>query len=170
MSQPLLNDKAELHIPARFVTTEQETHAGKTGHKPDVSLSEPAPQLAFAALQDSPDAVLIDCRTRAEWMYVGVPVLPEGGAKTAFIEWVDMAGRPDPDFAAQVREVAGPQTPVYLLCRSAVRSEMACQFLAKSGFETLVNITEGFEGDLGPTGQRACINGWKFRDLPWAQH
>ncbi|MGB0162236.1 MAG: rhodanese-like domain-containing protein [Candidatus Puniceispirillaceae bacterium] len=128
------------------------------------------PQLAFAALQDSPDAVLIDCRTRAEWVYVGVPVLPEGGAKTAFIEWVDMAGRPNPDFAAQVREVAGPQTPIYLLCRSAVRSEMACQFLAKSGFETLVNITEGFEGDLGPTGQRACINGWKFRDLPWAQH
>ena len=53
------------------------------------------PQLAFAALQDSPDAVLIDCRTRAEWVYVGVPVLPEGGAKTAFIEWVDMAGRPN---------------------------------------------------------------------------
>ena len=128
------------------------------------------PQLAFVALQDSPDAVLIDCRTRAEWVYVGVPVLPEGGAKTAFIEWVDMAGRPNPDFAAQVREVAGPQTPIYLLCRSAVRSEMACQFLAESGFETLVNITEGFEGDLGPTGQRACINGWKFRDLPWAQH
>ena len=53
-------------------------------------------------------------------------------AQTAFIEWVDMAGRLDPDFAAQVREVAGPQTPIYLLCRSAVRSEMACQFLAES--------------------------------------
>ena len=115
-----------------------------------------------------PDAVLIDCRTRAEWVYVGVPILPEGGAKPPLLNgWIWPAG-----FNPALRQVRScrAQTPIYLLCRSAVRSEMACQFLAESGFETLVNITEGFEGDLGPTGQRACINGWKFRDLPWAQH
>ena len=127
------------------------------------------PQTAFDALQNNPDAVLIDCRTRAEWAYVGVPTLPEQGAKTVFIEWVDTAGRPNPDFLAQVKQVAAPHTAVYILCRSGVRSAMACQFLAESGFETLVNIAEGFEGDLGLNGQRASVNGWKFNGLPWRQ-
>ena len=169
MSQPFLNDKAELHRLIRFVTTDQEIRTGRTGHKSMSDFQNHPPQMAFEALQNSPDAVLIDCRTRAEWVYVGVPVLPEGGAQTAFIEWVNTAGMPNPDFLSQVNEVAGPQTAVYLLCRSAVRSASACQFLAESGFEKLVNITEGFEGDLGPASQRACINGWKFRGLPWAQ-
>lgn len=128
-----------------------------------------SPQQAFAALQTNRDAVLIDCRTRAEWMYVGVPALPQTGARTAFIEWVDTSGRPNPGFLAQVNEIATPKTPLYILCRSGVRSEMACQFLAESGFETLVNIAEGFEGDLGSTGQRASVNGWKFNNLPWVQ-
>lgn len=127
------------------------------------------PQIAFELLQKTPDAVLIDCRTRAEWVYVGVPVLPEQGAKTAFIEWVDTAGTPNPEFLTQVSQIAGPQTPLYLLCRSGVRSAAACQLLAESGFEILVNIAEGFEGDLGPDSQRASVNGWKFKGLPWAQ-
>lgn len=127
------------------------------------------PKPAFEDLQQTPEAVLIDCRTRAEWVYVGVPLLPETGATIAFIEWVDTAGMPNPEFLGQVSRVARPHTPLYLLCRSGVRSAAACQFLAESGFETLVNIAEGFEGDVGSNGQRASINGWKFNGLPWAQ-
>ena len=128
-----------------------------------------APDAAFLALESRPDAVLVDCRTQAEWAHVGVPVLPEDGAKTAFIEWVDWAGRPNPEFLQTVRNSADPQTEVFVICRSGVRSAAACQFLAAAGFTQMVNIAEGFEGDPGPDGQRACINGWKFHGLPWTQ-
>ena len=128
-----------------------------------------APDAAFSALETHPDAVLIDCRTQAEWTHIGVPVLADGGAKTVFIEWVNAAGLPNPEFLQAVRDVAEPQTAVFVICRSGVRSAAACQFLAAAGFTQLVNIAEGFEGDPGPSGQRACINGWQFHGLPWTQ-
>ena len=128
-----------------------------------------APREAFHTQEQSPDAVLIDCRTQAEWAYAGVPVLSQQGATAAFIEWVDAAGMPNPEFLSTVRQVAEPRTAVFMLCRSGVRSAAACQFLAAAGFAHLVNIAEGFEGDIGPNGQRASINGWKFHGLPWTQ-
>ena len=127
------------------------------------------PHQAFHVLEQTPDAVLIDCRTTAEWASVGVPALPQQGAKTAFIEWVDITGRPNPEFLSAVRQVAEPQTAVFMLCRSGVRSAAACQFLAQAGFTQLVNIAEGFEGDAGPDGRRAGLNGWQYHGLPWTQ-
>ena len=111
-----------------------------------------SPLTAFKALQTQPDSLLIDCRTKAEWVYVGVPVLPENPEKIAFIEWVDASGRRNPDFFSCVSQIASTDTPLYLICRSGVRSAAACQSLLKSGFTTLVNIEDGFEGDTDPTG------------------
>ena len=128
-----------------------------------------SPLTAFEALQNQPDSKLIDCRTRAEWVYVGVPMLPESPQKTAFIEWVDGSGQPNPDFLSSVSQIASTDTPLYLICRSGVRSAAACQLLARSGFTTLVNIEDGFEGEIGPSGHRASINGWKYSNLPWTQ-
>lgn len=127
------------------------------------------PLTAFNALQSQTDAMLIDCRTRAEWVSVGVPVLPDNPKKTAFIEWVDITGQPNPDFLSMVLQISNKDTPIYVLCRSGVRSAAACQFLSKSGFTKLVNIENGFEGDIGPSGHRAGINGWKYCNLPWTQ-
>ena len=128
-----------------------------------------SPKTAFEKLQAKPNALLIDCRTKTEWVYVGVPVLPDNPKKTHFIEWVDTAGRPNSDFLSAVRNIASTDTPLYLICRSGVRSAAACQLLAESGFTTLVNIEDGFEGEIGPKGQRASINGWKHCNLPWEQ-
>ena len=128
-----------------------------------------SPLTAFEALQTQLNSLLIDCRTRAEWLYVGVPVLPERSQKTAFIEWVDASGRPNPDFLSSVSQIASTDTPLYLICRSGVRSALACKLLAESGFTTLVNIEDGFEGNIGPCGHRASINGWKYCNLPWTQ-
>jgi rhodanese-related sulfurtransferase len=128
-----------------------------------------SPPTAFEALQTHPGAMLIDCRTRAEWVYVGVPVLPNKTQKIAFIEWVDATGQPNTNFLSAVAQIASTDTPLYILCRSGVRSAAACQFLAESGFNTLINIEDGFEGDIGPSGHRANINGWKYCNLPWTQ-
>ena len=128
-----------------------------------------SPLTAFEALQNQPDSKLIDCRTRAEWIYVGVPMLPESPQKTAFIEWVDGSGQPNPDFLSSVSQIASTDTPLYLICRSGVRSAAACRLLAGSGFTTLVNIENGFEGEIDSSGHRASINGWKYSNLPWTQ-
>ena len=127
------------------------------------------PKIAFERLQAKPNALLIDCRTKAEWAYVGVPILPDNPQKTNFIEWVDIAGQPNPDFLSEVKNIASTDTPLYLICRSGVRSAAACQLLAESGFTALVNIEDGFEGEIGSSGQRASVNGWKYCKLPWKQ-
>ena len=133
------------------------------------SFDRQPPKIAFERLQAKPNALLIDCRTKAEWAYVGVPVLPDNPQKTNFIEWVDTAGQPNPGFLAEVRNIASTDTPLYLICRSGVRSAAACQLLAESGFTALVNVEDGFEGEIGSTGQRASVNGWKYCNLPWKQ-
>ena len=133
------------------------------------SFDRQPPKIAFESLRAKPNALLIDCRTKAEWVYVGVPVPPNNNQKTNFIEWVDTAGQSNPDFLFAVRQIAKTDTPLYLICRSGVRSAAACQLLAESGFTTLVNIEDGFEGEIGPNGHRASINGWKYCNLPWTQ-
>ena len=133
------------------------------------SFDRQPPKIAFERLQAKPNALLIDCRTKAEWAYVGIPVVPDNPTKTIFIEWVDTAGNPNPDFLSAVRNIASTDTPLYLICRSGVRSAAACQLLAESGFTTLVNIEDGFEGEIGPRDQRASVNGWKYCNLPWRQ-
>ena len=113
------------------------------------SFDRQPPKIAFERLQAKPNALLIDCRTKAEWAYVGVPILPGNPQKTNFIEWVDTAGQPNPDFLSEVRNISSTDTPLYLICRSGVRSAAACQLLAESGFTALVNIEDGFEGEVG---------------------
>ena len=95
--------------------------------------------------------------------------MPDNSQNTNFIEWIDTNGQPNPDFLSAVRKIASTDTPLYLICRSGVRSAAACQLLVESGFTTLVNIEDGFEGEVGPKGQRASINGWKYCNLPWKQ-
>lgn len=34
------------------------------------------------------------------------------------------------------------------------------------GYRRVVSVVDGYEGDLGPDGQRAS-NGWKNAGLPW---
>ena len=45
------------------------------------------PSEAYAAAIGPEDALLVDVRTRAEWTYVGVPVLEGAHHDVAFVEW-----------------------------------------------------------------------------------
>ena len=138
---------------------------------------EVSPTEAWDVLNRDASARLIDVRTRAEWGFVGVPDLEEAGQKPLLVEW---ASFPDmslnPRFAEEVMEALGdvPKGPLLFLCRSGVRSlraaEVVAAHLAEDGVEVdCINIAEGFEGDLGPTGHRGTINGWKVRGLAWCQ-
>lgn len=132
----------------------------------------------------SPTQVLmIDIRSRAEAMYVGmatpvdflVPFLdfPE------FWEWSDERGeylqQSNPHFVADVEKrlaLAGltKNDPVIVICRSGVRSNSAAGLLAQYGFKQAYSVIDGFEGDTakdGPHKGQRVVNGWKNAPLPW---
>lgn len=124
------------------------------------------PQHAWGLLQQNPNAVLIDVRTKAEYTDIGHPI----GA--IHIAWQENFGAPvNPNFIAEVNRAAPDEnTPVLLLCRSGQRSLSAAKALEQAGYSHLINIINGFEGDPDSNQQRGNINGWLFHGLPWEQN
>lgn len=124
------------------------------------------PRQAFEFVQANPDALFVDCRSDAEYSFVGHAV----GAM--HVPWYDA---PDwdfnPDFVTDVKKLAGHSLdrPIVLICRSGKRSVEAAEALEKAGFENVSNVLHGFEGDLNAERQRGRINGWRHEGLPWEQ-
>lgn len=129
-----------------------------------------SPTEAYDAVTGSGEALLVDVRTHAEWTYVGVPDISGGGRETAFVEWSHYPGGTlNQSFVDEVR-AAGlePGRPVYLLCRSGVRSRAAAEALTAAGFGPAYNVADGFEGQHDADGHRT-VGGWKNSGLPWRQ-
>lgn len=129
----------------------------------------------WEALKASPQAVLIDVRTQAEWTYVGVPALDGIGKQPVLIEWQSFpTGARDPAF---VQRLAGHlqelgltnEAPLYFICRSGSRSRSAAVAMAAAGFTKCFNVTPGFEGPLDQDGHRNVVAGWRASGLPWSQ-
>jgi rhodanese-related sulfurtransferase len=111
------------------------------------------------------DAVLIDCRTEIEFLYVGHPVGATHIAWQEAPEW-----EVNPSFTAEVlRETRSKQRPVLLICRSGSRTLDAAAALEQAGFAEVINVLHGFEGDLDETHHRNTVNGWRHDGLPWEQ-
>lgn len=124
------------------------------------------PAAAHAFLLENSQAVLVDCRTEIEHMYVGHPVGAEHVAWQEVPDW-----EIDPEFAAKVRRVVRGdlERPVLLICRSGHRSLYAGEALEAAGFANVINVLEGFEGPLDDDYHRGTLGGWRFRGLPWQQ-
>jgi rhodanese-related sulfurtransferase len=122
------------------------------------------PRDASAFLHDNPHAVLVDCRSEMEYLFVGHPT----GA--AHVAWND---GPDwdiyPHFVGQVKKIASMNRPVVLICRSGQRSIAAGVELEKAGFTEVYNVLEGFEGALDENHRRGTLGGWRKEGLPWEQ-
>jgi rhodanese-related sulfurtransferase len=133
---------------------------------------------AYERWKAAPDKVtVLDVRTAEEYLFIGhaemawnVPLASQS------LEW-DAAKKqfpmvPLPDFVARVQKIAKPHDTLLVMCRSGGRSAMAVNALAKSGFDNVYNITDGFEGDAVKNpdsvfnGQR-LVNGWRNSGLPW---
>jgi len=128
--------------------------------------------------------LMIDIRTRAEAMYVGmaasvdflVPVLdfPE------FWEWSDQRNeyvqQSNPHFVKDVEKRLAQMgltkdDPVIVICRSGVRSNAASGLLFEMGFKQAYTVIDGFEGDTAKDGEQKgqrVVNGWKNAKLPWS--
>lgn len=124
------------------------------------------PIAAHALLKQDGKALLVDCRTEIEHMYVGHPVGAEHVAWQEAPDW-----EVDPDFAARVKRLVSCDLsrPVLLICRSGHRSIYAAEALDAAGFTTVINVLEGFEGPLDDDYHRGTLGGWRYRGLPWQQ-
>lgn len=125
---------------------------------------------AWERLSENPRAVLVDCRTQAEWSFVGVPDISSIGKRTVFVEWL---GYPDgalnPGFVDQLRAAGVAESDeVLFLCRSGHRSLGAAEAALAAGYEQAYNILDGFEGPIDADGHRGGA-GWRAASLPWQQ-
>jgi len=122
------------------------------------------PREAYQFLQQNPQAVLIDCRSEMEYLFVGHP---HGAHHVAWNDGPDWDI--NPHFVGQVKEVASADRPVVVICRSGQRSVAAGLELEAAGFGDVYNVLEGFEGSLDEQRHRGSINGWRKEGLPWEQ-
>jgi rhodanese-related sulfurtransferase len=145
-----------------------------------------SPQQAYDIKQKEGRGVaLIDVRTRAEAMYVGM-----AGAADALVPYVEhqeiMSDWDDkrtmyklepnqdfvPEIARRLQELGlGQDATVILICRSGDRSSKAADRLQAAGYTKVYSVTEGFEGDRagdGPDKGQRVVNGWKNAKLPWS--
>ena len=129
-----------------------------------ITMKHLKPREASDFLHENPQAVLIDCRSEMEYLFVGHPL----GAH--HVAWND---GPDwdinPHFVGQVKKVASMNRPVVLICRSGQRSIAAGVELEKAGFTDVYNVLEGFEGPLDDSHHRGTVGGWRKDGLPWEQ-
>ncbi len=128
------------------------------------------PKMAIERLQNNPQALFVDVRSKAEFKYVGYP------ENSILIPWID-----DPDWEpnpeafsdAVMQELDGREnlsdTEIILICRSGFRSNEALKCLENKGFTQVSHVASGFEGDLDENDHRGNLNGWRHDGMPWSQ-
>ena len=134
-----------------------------------------APREAWNMLAADDRAVLVDCRTQAEWAFVGIPDLGGLGRQALLVPWQtfpDMSA--NPAFVEQVAAQMAAQgeereAPVLFLCRSGQRSRAAAITMTARGYERCYNVSDGFEGPPDGAQHRGTVAGWKAEELPWKQ-
>ena len=129
------------------------------------------PEDAWNILKSEDSSILIDCRTTAEWSYVGVPDLSEMGKEQVNLSWKIFPEMcVNPLFQNKMSDACPDQDAILLfLCRSGVRAIDAAISATEAGYNNAYNILEGFEGDKDSEGHRGRLGGWKFCNLPWKQ-
>jgi len=129
------------------------------------------PSEAWQRLSQGSGVTLIDVRTEAEWMYVGVPDLSGLNKQPLLVSWqVFPTMTLNAAFAKQIEALGVTRENALLfLCRSGVRSRAAAELMTSLGFHHSYNISDGFEGPPDGDRHRGVRAGWKASGLPWVQ-
>ena len=128
------------------------------------------PKMAVERLQDNPQALFVDVRSKAEYKYVG---FPENSILIPWIEDPDWEPNPEVFSDLVMQELDGREnlsdTEIILICRSGFRSNEALKCLENKGFTQVSHVASGFEGDLDENDHRGNLNGWRHDGMPWSQ-
>lgn len=113
-------------------------------------------------LETNPNSVVLDVRTQEEWNGVGKPDAESLNSKTFFISLLLGPDRQkNENFIKDfLQKKISKKDNILVICRSGVRSMAAAKLLQQEGYKNLVNISDGFEGNL------ARGDGWKKSNLP----
>jgi len=132
---------------------------------------------AYEKWKAAPDKVkVIDVRTPEEYAFIGHPEMA-WNIPFAFVTYQRKEGKTEygpkmnPDFVAEVTNIAKPTDTLLVMCRSGDRSARAVNLLAAAGFKNAYNITDGMEGDKVTDPEsvfygKRMRNGWK-NSAPW---
>ena len=128
------------------------------------------PKMAVERLQNNPQALFVDVRSKAEFKYVGYP---ENSILIPWIDDPDWEPNPEAFSGAVMQELDGREnlsdTEIILICRSGFRSNEALKCLENKGFTQVSHVASGFEGDLDENDHRGNLNGWRHDGMPWSQ-
>ena len=128
------------------------------------------PKMAVERLQNNPQALFVDVRSKAEYKYVG---FPENSILIPWIDDPDWEPNPEAFSDAVMQELDGREnlsdTEIILICRSGFRSNEALKCLENKGFTQVSHVASGFEGDLDENDHRGNFNGWRHDGMPWSQ-
>ena len=128
------------------------------------------PKMAVEKLQNNPQALFVDVRSKAEYKYVG---FPENSILIPWIDDPDWEPNPEAFSEAVMQELDGREnlsdTEIILICRSGFRSNEALKCLENKGFTQVSHVASGFEGDLDENDHRGNLNGWRHDGMPWSQ-
>jgi rhodanese-related sulfurtransferase len=142
------------------------------------------PQETYQFLIKNRQAAFIDCRTESEYFLVGHALIPAPGQEADANFDLNKAWRPEqlsysdtsgtevnPNFLPACEQFIGADKarPVVIICRSGRRSVFAARELEARGYQTVINVLHGFEGELNARDQRGVLNGWRQDSLPWEQ-
>jgi rhodanese-related sulfurtransferase len=131
-----------------------------------IAMKHLLPQQAAHWLQEHPETLFVDCRTDTEFLFVGHPV---GAVNIPWHQPPDW--EINPAFIAEVSSLAehNQDRPVMLICRSGTRSVEAAAALEQAGFQQVINVVHGFEGERDEHEHRSQLNGWRYDGLAWEQ-
>ena len=128
------------------------------------------PKMAVERLQDNPQALFVDVRSKAEYKYVG---FPENSILIPWIDDPDWESNPEAFSDSVMQELDGREnllnTEIILICRSGFRSNEALKCLENKGFTQVSHVASGYEGDLDENDHRGNLNGWRHDGMPWSQ-
>jgi rhodanese-related sulfurtransferase len=133
---------------------------------------------AYEKWKESPETVkIIDVRTTEEYLFVGHAEMAWNiPSMLQTYEWdankKNLPMKLNPDFVAQMKEVAKPSDTLLVMCRSGGRSALAVNRLAEAEFPNVYNIIDGMEGDavddpVSVFHDKRMRNGWKNSGIPW---
>jgi rhodanese-related sulfurtransferase len=109
------------------------------------------PKMAVERLQNNPQALFVDVRSKAEYKYVGYP---ENSILIPWFDEPDLKSDPEAFYESVLNELGDRSevmnTELIFICRSGFRSNEALKCLQSNGFTCLSHVASGFEGTLKP--------------------
>jgi rhodanese-related sulfurtransferase len=108
-------------------------------------------------LMTEPKSVLLDVRTKEEWVTIGKPDGEKIGLKTYFLSIQFGKERIfNENFIQKFKNLAINQDKnILVICRLGSRSQFAAELLKKENYNC-INVSDGFEGNQENVGWKRC--------------